>query len=267
MKKFAEKRRYPTYCIFLFLLGIDILWFGMLIFNRFFFAEGADGINGARQLGLFCIYFFSILLCIVLSGFELRLIDENRKRAIGVGTKIDCLARFGTFGSAMLLAALKVAVKDQIIAMACEFVLMAASECVLFVVLHRGEKVIIDWTNAFYQKRDCTKSEADVRYNCYLSFYFITVCGMIVFAIGFVAVPVWCIVGLAVLCAVSIVLLHLYLYRTRGEKNVLAIVGSGMVVPILTASYFICIYFLNLSYVFLLDDGNEFSQFIILKMS
>lgn len=149
MKRFEEKARFSASGIFIILLLLNVFWYGLLIFNRFEFAN-TEEIQGAEEFGLFCAYFFALLLCIVLSGFELRLIDEHRHRVYNMEAKIDYFLRLATFGLSMLLAAVGVTVKNQIIAMVCELVLLSTYELIFIVLLSKRKEVIIDWTNRFY---------------------------------------------------------------------------------------------------------------------
>lgn len=260
MKRFEEKARFSASGIFIILLILNVFWYGLLIFNRFEFAN-TEEIQGAKEFGLFCAYFFALLLCIVLSGFELRLIDEHRHRVYNMEAKIDYFLRLATFGLSMLLAAVGVTVKNQIIAMVCELVLLSTYELIFIVLLSKQKEVIIDWTNRFYiryskeQKaenaptnvNDPDKNFAAVKLNILRTIYFVSLIILTFFAVGIFEVHIGVLVSACVLYAIGVVLLSLY----KVGKNLLASLSGVGTLVILTASYFVSIYVYNLSFLFL----------------
>lgn len=253
MKSFNDKTKFNVKGIYLILLMLNTFWFGLLIFNRLNFAN-SDTVQGAKEFGLFCLYFFSLLTCIILSGFELRLINENKHRVFKIEAKVDYFVRLTTFGLSMLLAALNLSVKNQIIAMLCEFAMLTMYE-LIFIVLRCKEKVIIvDWTNKFYISRSNENSSvnnvvkhSEVKLNIFKSIYFIGLIILTFFAVGIVAIPIWSIIIIISFYATGVFLLIFY---KIGCKLLPILSGIGTII-VLAASYFVSIYVYNLSFLFL----------------
>ena len=247
MSSFSQKRRLTVKTILFFLLILNIGWFGLLIFNRFLFYNSNE-IKGARELGLFCLYFFGILLCLVLSGFELRLINEKKFRILSIETKIDYFARLATFGIAMLLAYVEVNVEIQKIILLCEAILLCCYELIFIAIRNKDIIIIVDWTNKFYNKgkEDKILMIKDNKYNLLVSFYFVSLCILLFFAVGLFEVSIPIIICSIVFCFISIISLFAYMMRVRNKKaDVLTFLSAIGIVLVLSMSYFVSIYLLH----------------------
>jgi hypothetical protein len=153
--KFENKKRYSLAQILLRILAVNVLFFSNLITNRVVFGDiGTEGdMDGIAALYFF-LYFLLVLALFVLSGFEIRLLNNDRKRALHIENKVDYFYKIGCFGMTLLIGFVSNNDKTaQLVFLITAFVLIVLFDMLIFLVYRKKiDKIVIDWTDSYRDK-------------------------------------------------------------------------------------------------------------------
>ncbi|MDR3022101.1 MAG: hypothetical protein LBU60_05475 [Clostridiales bacterium] len=156
MGSFKDKKRYSLLQIVIRIIIINLLFFTNLFINRLVFGDSLDeDVEGILALYFF-LYFLLVLVFIVLSGFETRLINPNKKRVLNVEGKLDWYFKMVCFGVLMLIAfTSNNNMKTQLTFLGVAFFISILFQCfIYFYYRHKIPTVIVDWTDWHRLKDD-----------------------------------------------------------------------------------------------------------------